>query len=312
MVDIRPLTGADLEAVVELRAAVWPDDISTPESFAWVMAHTPADEHVERWVAADQGELIGFASAGLAAWTTERLGYVFGAVRPDRRGRGIGRRLFEAAETHLTPLAPERVRTGTERGDAASAQFISRRGFVKGRAEQVWSVDPRSVPRSDFDQRVEAARAQGLRLAPLRELLDRPEAIYELTHELERDVPEDAPVGQSYEAWRAHEFDVPLFSPDASFCLLTPEGLPVALAWMNLDLARNRGRNGLTGTLRPYRRRGLAHLVKLASLGWLADHGVTVVYTDNDTTNRDMLALNERLGYQPMTIFDFWSRSAFQ
>jgi GNAT superfamily N-acetyltransferase len=55
----------------------------------------------------------------------------------------------------------------------------------------------------------------------------------------------------------------------------------------------------MTGTLREYRRRGLARLVKLAAIRWAAENGITALHTDNDSTNADMLALNEHLGYRP-------------
>ena len=64
----------------------------------------------------------------------------------------------------------------------------------------------------------------------------------------------------------------------------------------------------MTGTLPAYRHGGLARLVKLASIRWLARHGVTAPFTDNDTENRDMLALNEHLGYRPLVVIQLWIR----
>ena len=61
-----------------------------------------------------------------------------------------------------------------------------------------------------------------------------------------------------------------------------------------------RAAHDMTGTVREYRRRGLARLAKMAALRWCADSGVRTVFTSNDTTNADMLALNEHLGYRPL------------
>jgi GNAT superfamily N-acetyltransferase len=82
------------------------------------------------------------------------------------------------------------------------------------------------------------------------------------------------------------------------------------MTWIRLDAAGLRARHGMTGTLPAYRHRGLARLVKLASIRWLAEHGVTALFTDNDTENRDMLALNEHLGFRPLTVFALWAREA--
>jgi len=55
-----------------------------------------------------------------------------------------------------------------------------------------------------------------------------------------------------------------------------------------------------TGTRRAYRGRGLALAVKLASINWAAANGITRLLTYNDATNAPMLAVNARLGYQPL------------
>jgi GNAT superfamily N-acetyltransferase len=159
----------------------------------------------------------------------------------------------------------------------------------------------------ELDGRQAAVEARGLRLVPLRELAHRPEAIYRLNQALERDLPSDVPIAQPYDVWRTHALEMPLFSPDASFCVLAADE-PVAMTWIVLDEAGHRARHGMTGTLPAFRHQGLARLVKLASIRWLAEHGVTRLFTDNDTENRDMLALNEHLGFRPLTVFALWSR----
>jgi GNAT superfamily N-acetyltransferase len=299
----------DIPAVVDLRRLIWPDDVSTPESMAWSLDHADADERVRRWVATDRGLVVGFAVAGLASWTTGRVAFVYLGVQRDWRRRGIGGRVFEVADHHLATLEPSRTLTGSERGDEASARFLRERGFRRTRDDQAWSVDPRAVAVAELEERRVAAEARGLRLVPLRELLDRPEAIYRLNHALERDLPSDVPIAKPYDAWRTHELEMPLFSPDASFCVLAGDE-PVAMTWIVLDDDGHRARHGMTGTLPVYRHQGLARLVKLASIRWLAERGVTSLFTDNDTENRDMLALNEHLGFRPLTVFAMWARPA--
>jgi RimJ/RimL family protein N-acetyltransferase len=64
----------------------------------------------------------------------------------------------------------------------------------------------------------------------------------------------------------------------------------------------------MTGTLRDHRGRGLALLVKRASLANAAGRGVELVSTENDETNAPMLRVNEKLGYQPDGSTLSWSR----
>ena len=39
--------------------------------------------------------------------------------------------------------------------------------------------------------------------------------------------------------------------------------------------------------------------MKLASVRWAAENGITQLVTTNDETNGPMLAVNRRLGYEP-------------
>jgi GNAT superfamily N-acetyltransferase len=306
---VRPLRRRDLPAVVDLRRLIWPDDVTHPEAMAWDIEHPDPGAAVRRWVATYHGLVVGFAVGGLESWTTGRVGFAYLGVQPAWRGRGIGGRLFATLDAHLEALQPSRTLSGSERDDEASARFLRARGFHRTRHDQAWSVDPRTVSVAELPERRAAAEARGLRLVPMRALLDRPEDIYGLNHALERDLPSDVPIAQPYSVWRVHELETPLFAPDASFCLLAGDE-PIAMTWIMLDADGHRARHGMTGTLRAYRHQGLARLVKLASMAWLAQHGVTALFTDNDTENRDMLALNEHLGFQPLTVFALWAREA--
>ena len=306
-VTVRALRPRDIPAVVELRRIIWPDDLMTVESMAWGIAHASPSAHVGRWVAAGRHGVVGFAVAGRETWSAGEAGFAYAGVQPAFRRRGMGGRLWNEVEAHLAPLGMARTLSGSELSDEASARFLRRRGFRHTRDDQAWSLDPRTVDIGELAARRAAAERAGLRLVPMRELLSRPRAIFRLTRAVERDVPADVPVARSYASWKADSLGTPLFEPDASFCVLDGDR-PVALTWLLVDHAGGRARHGITGTLAPYRHRGLARLVKLESLAWLADHRIGVLYTDNDTRNRDMLALNEHLGFRPLTVFAMWLR----
>ncbi len=304
---VRPFRRRDITGVIEIRRLIWPDDVTTAESMAWSLDRADPAERARRWVATDRRRVVGFAVTGFAMWTSGRVAYAHFGVRPEWRHRGIGGRLFETLDAYLSTLRPSRTLSGTERDDEASSRFLRARGFRHTRDDQAWSVDPRTVSVAELAERRGAAESRGLRLVPMRSLLDRPEDIYRLNLALERDLPSDVPIAQPYPVWRTHELETPLFAPDASFCVLAGDE-PVAMTWIVLDAAGRRARHGMTGTLPAYRHQGLARLVKLASIHWLAAHGVTALFTDNDTENRDMLALNEHLGFQPLTVFALWDR----
>ena len=281
--------------------------IETADSFAWELDHPDPGEHGRRWVASERRMVVGWASAGLSTWAAGRSAYGFVGVHPDHRRRGIGGRLWAAAEGHLARLRPAVTLTGSVLGEADASRFLGARGFRPTRLDQTWSLDPRTVSLVELPDRIAAARAAGLRLVPIRTLLGRPRDLWRLHVALEADIPSDFPIASPYDGWRLSQLEVPIFSPDASFCVLDGDE-PVALTWIRLDADGHRAGHGMTGTLPAYRHRGLARLVKLASIGWLAEHGIAELYTDNDTANHDMLALNEHLGYRPLYVIQGWSR----
>jgi predicted GNAT superfamily acetyltransferase len=61
----------------------------------------------------------------------------------------------------------------------------------------------------------------------------------------------------------------------------------------------------LTGVRSDYRRKGIALALKLQSIAHARVSGIKTIITNNDPTNKPMLALNERLGFmrQPDLLF---------
>ncbi len=56
--------------------------------------------------------------------------------------------------------------------------------------------------------------------------------------------------------------------------------------------------NGFTGVLCAYRGQHLALALKLLSISVARSYNVDFLYTNNDSTNAPMLAINRRLGYR--------------
>ena len=71
---------------------------------------------------------------------------------------------------------------------------------------------------------------------------------------------------------------------------------PAAFAWLIADREGARAASEMTGTAPEFHRRGLARLAKESTVADPAEAGIRTIVTSNDTTNADMLALNEHLG----------------
>ena len=61
--------------------------------------------------------------------------------------------------------------------------------------------------------------------------------------------------------------------------------------------AMNEIYTGFTGVKRSHRRMGIALALKLRGIAYAKAHGHPVIRTNNDSTNKAMLSINERLGF---------------
>ena len=97
---------------------------------------------------------------------------------------------------------------------------------------------------------------------------------------------------------------------DASVVALV-DGALASMTMIRVDRPSGRAQNNLAGTRRPYRKRGLATLVKSHSLVRSAALGATIAVTSNEERNAPMLAVNTRLGYRPFTRRLEWERTSY-
>ena len=219
------------------------------------------------------------------------------AVHPAGRRRGVGteleRRLrdFAAANggTELTAIIKE--------DDAVSRRFLEKRGYREAYQRFEMELD---VAAFDW-RRFEGWRARlgDLRLSSMAELGGTERNLrrmFELAMQLARDVPH--PEG-------AAEFTMEDFQQFSRMPGFRPEGLFIVT-----DGKRFVGLSGVmtlegrpaytyfTGVDRGYRGRGLATLLKLATIEFVQRLGIPAMRTNNDTVNSPMVAVNEKLGYR--------------
>ncbi len=287
---IRPFDPTrDGPGVVEVIHEVFPSGVTTVEDFLQYHATTPARARHAAWVATVDDRIVAHANASLNWFSSNNSASARVNVSEAFRGRGIGTRLWERVEGHLRELAPSRVLTMFVESPAAVA-FARARGFEEVRAEALSCVDPRTVDTSRVD-------VASFELVPLRDVS--PEEVYEVDMITTPDVPMTDEVDDlPYDEWLEMAWRRPTMSLDGSFAA-RESGRVVCITMLAANLERGRAFNEYTGTLPAHRGRGLASLVKLASLRWAAENGVTAVWTTNDETNAPMLAVNRRLGYEP-------------
>jgi GNAT superfamily N-acetyltransferase len=285
---IRPVDPErDAKRVVELIHEVFPYGTTTVESWLQQQASVPSRARQGAWVAEVDNAVVARAEATLKWFSTSNAAFAGVSVSGTYRGRGIGTQLWEAVEAHLRELAPSTVTTMFVETPAGVA-FACAHGFEEVRGEALASIDPRSVDASLHETDVV--------LVPLREV--DPKVVYEIDLATTPDVPTSDQVDDlPYEEWLDTIWRRPTITLDGSFAAVVDDRVAcITILAANVELGR--AYNEYTATLAPYRGRGLAELVKRASLRWAAENGITAVWTNNDETNAPMLAVNRRLGYE--------------
>jgi GNAT superfamily N-acetyltransferase len=285
---IREFEERDAEGVAALlRDLPW---FTTPEGILHGFRSRPERAHARMWVAEEEGEVVGCARTKFR-WATERddVAEVWGIVRPDRRGAGIGSGLYELAARHAVEHGARELESGGYEEDGQ--RFLSRRGYEPTRQARFSALDPRTVDTSAL------ALPEGFRLVTLADLRGRERDVYELDMEGTIDVPADDPVTNlGFDEWLEWVLRDPLVSHDGSFVVLDGDR-PVSFT--RIKVVGRHAENDMTGTARDYRRRGLARAAKLATIRWCAEQGIERLATGNDSTNVGMLAINDALGYRP-------------
>jgi GNAT superfamily N-acetyltransferase len=251
-------------------------------------------------VALLDGELVGWSWADFETeFKEEGIGSILIAVDVGHRRRGIGGQLYKLAEEHLVKHGAHKLVSYCVRAkDSAALNFIGRRSFRKRRLIKAWVLDPQSANLDELASLEGTKAKEGFHLAPLRDLRNRSHELFDLYSLTLRDAPSDDEIGPRYRDWKRTLWDHPGLDHEGSFNVLKGDR-PVAFAWLATDREGRRATNVMTGTLSEFRGRGLARLAKMASIRWAAAAGIAAIYTDNDSTNVGMLALNESLGYQP-------------
>jgi GNAT superfamily N-acetyltransferase len=284
---IREATRADDAGAFAVLRSAYPEFVTTQAGFTHRQVTLPPEARARAWVAVEEGAIVGWGRAFHRFEESGGSAQLNLSVAPPWRRRHIGSELLARILDHLDE-APRVFAFAAE----DSAPFARRHGFQLTQTMRVSAVDPRSVATAELDR----AEAE---LRPLVEV--GPEETFAVDSVAALDVPADEPPDLiGYEQWVERHWHNPDFDLRASYAAFV-DGRPVAVTYAAVDYPGARAANAFTGVLPEFRGRGLARLVKLAVIRQLAEQGVALLVTDNDERNAPMLAVNERLGFRPLS-----------
>jgi GNAT superfamily N-acetyltransferase len=307
-VAVRPRVPEDDQRLVDISNAIYPHHPPlSVELLRYYVALGNRDErdHEERLVAERDGRVVGGLVFEKQWWVTQPG--VFWArltVDPALWGQGIGTALYRRLLERVADLGGIRLYGHVPEDQPHALTFVERRGFTRtGRSDRSSRLEVREANLAGYEDVEERLRREGLRIATVAELGTDNEPVlrglYHLEHETAKDIPSSEELGEnmSFELWKEIMIDGPERDPAAYWVALDGDR-PVGMA--RLRVRDSIALNSYTGTDRAYRGRGIARALKLKTIEWCRANGVEYIYTGNDIDNQRMLAINIRLGYEPL------------
>jgi RimJ/RimL family protein N-acetyltransferase len=311
---LRNFTNADLPVLEALLNQVFPDEPMSLEQLEHYERTYPAGNPRLRLAAETaDGQVVGYGECERPYMTAQPYFFgVFVAVDEAWRHRGIGQKLLAAVTPFVAEHGFHKLHAGCRENAPASIRFLDRAGFHQIGIRFESALDLATFDETPFLPKLARVQAAGYDVSTLAQARQQdPEAdlrLYDVFAATVVDVPFPGGVRAepNYETFRASTLDAPN-TPAEGIFIARHEGRMVALTTLEL-LPNGLGITGTTGVLAAHRGRGVATLVKLASLRYLKTHGYTEARTHNDTANPPILALNEKIGYRRLPGWLVWEK----
>jgi hypothetical protein len=248
----------------------------------------------------DVGVIGGFVGVVRHPWLAPGQFWARVIVDPVLRRRGLGELLYQHTLDFLRTQPATHLLSEVQDVCSEGLTFAQQRGFTVQRHLAVSRLALAAFDLAPFAGTIEEVEATGIRfftLADMEMTLENQQNLYELHRTCAADNP-------AYEGWGFPNFstfcrttfDSPRYLPDAHFIAADGEHW-IGLASLDYYAEQRAMHNGFTGVLRAYRGRHLALALKLLSISVAQRYHIDYLYTNNDSTNAPMLAINQRLGY---------------
>jgi GNAT superfamily N-acetyltransferase len=101
----------------------------------------------------------------------------------------------------------------------------------------------------------------------------------------------------SFPSWQQEVLHAAGLSPETHWLALEGDR-PVGMTFLK-RLSDEAAENDYTGVASTHRGRGIASALKAHAIAWARQQGVHWFYTSSEIGNTRMIAINQRLGYQP-------------
>ncbi len=299
--NIRQVKDSDYEELTIIWNKVFPQDSYSAKELKYLDDSIAEPCQFLRLVAEDK-HLLGSASYYQHAGMYHPKKFFMQLwVTPEQQKQGIGRQLYDALVKELSTLNPITLRVSVKENNTAALQFAQTRGFKETKRDWEAVLAAKDHKPESFETLELKAVSQGVVIKSLAEFEDK-EAIgkqfFECFNLLRQDVPRSEPAtALSWDFFKKNLLDAPDFYPEGTFLAFHKnEMIGLSQLWKgesSTDLY-----TGLTAVKREHRGKGVATALKLKALRLARNTNAGNIYTDNETNNVEMIAINEKLGFK--------------
>lgn len=268
-------------------------------------ARTMPGKFWQRWVVeADDGLVVGYAMVIKYPSQPADLFNLELVVDPAHRGRGIGTKLIQTALDYARGHGMKRLLTEISDSSPQALAFAQKWGFSVSHHVFDSTLSLASIDSSGFDAAIRRVESQGIRFFTLAQA-GKSEVVLRQLYELNRMAVLDEPGSTggfpAYDHWLRIVINSGWYRAEGQYIAADGERY-VGLAGVHYEDGHQEAMfNGLTGVHPAYRGRGIATALKILTIRHAIAHGAHLITTNNDERNAPMLAINHRLGYQPLT-----------
>jgi len=299
---LRPVeVPADFERMAELLSTFYSEPVTVEKLQEWEQA-IPAGTIESRMAAVDEhGHMVGYSACGHAPFMLTNSFSLEIVVEPSLRRQGTGTLLYENAVGFARTCHATRLEAEVRDADPEWRQFAEDKGFRVDRHIFESALDLATFDESRFAGASEEAKASGVRFFTFAEVdntEDNQHGYYELSKRNSLDIPGSEGLFPSFEDYRRFVFEASWYRPEGQFIAAAGEQW-VGMSSVAYFKETNSTYTMHTGVLRDYRGRKIALALKLLGIRWSKQIGALYTRTNNDAQNAPILAINEKLGYQP-------------
>ncbi len=297
---IREFRSSDYSHIVRLEEKAFPDIAVNEDSLKFDDKNRSGKCEHQRYIMERDGETIGhgFYDQRDSGYNPRKF-FIYGTIHTDHQGRGYGAKLYRHILDELDRSESVKLVCHTREDKKRAVRFIEDRAFKE--TMRVWELelDVDSFNFEKYQGLKKDLREKGIVLTSIDELGMDDENKKKL-YRLYEDVVKDVPISDEHTGIRSHRFleffQHPYFIPE-TYIIAVKDDQFIGLSNNWFLEEQNALFIGMTGVKKEFRGKSIATAVKVKAIETASEKDITMIKTENDTVNKNMLHINEKMGF---------------